>query len=76
MAQNVRTSRGTALGGSAVTEKVFNIRGMGTLAVESLSRRDYSQEQAIVIFVALIFLGVDLIMDLIYKALDPRIEYE
>lgn len=64
------------LGGSAVTEKVFNIRGMGTLAVESLSRRDYSQEQAIVIFVALIFLGVDLIMDLIYKALDPRIEYE
>lgn len=76
VATMIASSIAGMLGGSAVTEKVFNIRGMGTLAVESLSRRDYSQEQAIVIFVALIFLGVDLIMDLIYKALDPRIEYE
>ena len=76
VAPMIASSIAGMLGGSAVTEKVFNIRGMGTLAVESLSRRDYSQEQAIVIFVALIFLGVDLIMDLIYKALDPRIEYE
>lgn len=76
VATMIASSVAGMLGGSAVTEKVFNIRGMGTLAVESLSRRDYSQEQAIVIFVALIFLGVDLIMDLIYKALDPRIEYE
>ncbi len=76
VATMIASSIAGMLGGSAVTEKVFNIRGMGTLAVESLSRRDYSQEQAIVIFVALLFLGVDLIMDLIYKALDPRIEYE
>lgn len=64
------------LGGASVTEKVFNIKGMGTLAVDSLSRRDYPQEQAIVLFVALISLGVDLLMDIMYKALDPRIEYE
>ncbi len=64
------------LGGAAVTEKVFNINGMGMLAVDSLSRRDYSQEQAIVLFTAIIFLGVDLLMDILYKALDPRIEYE
>ncbi len=64
------------LGGAAVTEKVFNIRGMGTLAVDSLSRRDYSQEQAIVLFMAFIFLAIDLLMDIMYKALDPRIEYE
>ena len=64
------------LGGAVVTEKVFTIRGMGTLAVDSLSRRDYNQEQAIVLFMAFIFLGVDLLMDIMYKALDPRIEYE
>ncbi len=64
------------LGGAAVTEKVFNINGMGTLAVSSLSRRDYSQEQAIVLFMALLFLVIDLLMDIMYKILDPRIEYE
>lgn len=64
------------LGGSAVTEKVFNINGMGKLAVDSLSRRDYSQEQAIVLFTAFIFLGVDLLLDIFYKVLDPRIEYD
>ncbi len=64
------------LGGASVTEKVFNIRGMGTLAVDSLGRRDYSQEQAIVLFFAMVSLVLDLIMDIFYKILDPRIEYE
>lgn len=63
-------------GGASVTEKVFNIRGMGTLAVDSLGRRDYNQEQAIVIFFAMVFLVLDLLLDIMYKALDPRIEYE
>lgn len=64
------------LGGASVTEKVFNINGMGTLAVDSLGRRDYSQEQAIVLFFAMIKLGLDLLLDIFYKVLDPRIEYE
>lgn len=64
------------LGGAAVTEKVFNIRGMGTLAVDSLGRRDYSQEQAIVLFFAMVTLLVNLLMDIFYKLMDPRIEYE
>ena len=76
VATMIATSIAAMLGGSTLTEKVFNIRGMGTLAVESLSRRDYSQEQAVVLFVALIFLLVDLLMDIFYKMLDPRIEYE
>jgi ABC-type dipeptide/oligopeptide/nickel transport system permease component len=63
-------------GGAAVIESVFNIRGMGTLTVDSMGRRDYSQEQAIVIFFAMVFLLLDLLMDLMYKALDPRIEFE
>lgn len=72
----ITSSIATMLGGSAVTERVFNIRGLGTLAVSSLSRRDYSQEQAIVLFCAMICLGVNLLMDIFYKMLDPRIEYE
>lgn len=72
----IASSIASMLGGAAVTESVFNIRGMGTLAVSSLGDRDYSQEQAIVLFFALIALGLDLFMDIFYKLLDPRIEYE
>ena len=64
------------LGGASVTEKVFNIRGMGTLAVDSLGRRDYPQEQAVVLFFAMVTLVVNLLMDIFYKVMDPRIEYE
>ena len=64
------------LGGASVTEKVFNIRGMGTLAVDSLGRRDYPQEQAIVLFTAFLSLFLNLALDIMYKLLDPRIEYE
>ena len=76
VATNIAYSIAGMLGGSAVTERVFGIRGMGTLAVNSLSQRDYSQEQAIVLFTALICLGVNLLLDIFYKALDPRIEFE
>ena len=72
----IANSIAALLGGAAVTEKVFNIRGMGTLAVDSLGRRDYSQEQAIVLFFAMVTLVVNLIMDVFYKVMDPRIEYE
>lgn len=73
---SVASSFAGMLGGTSVTEKVFNIRGMGTLAVNALTRRDYNQEQAIVLFSALICLGMNLVLDLCYKLLDPRIEYE
>ena len=64
------------IGGASVTEKVFNIQGMGTLTVGSLGARDYPQEQAIVLFTAFMFLGLDLLLDIMYKMLDPRIEYD
>ena len=73
---SITTSFAAILGGSAVTERIFSIRSIGTLAVDSLSRRDYNQEQAIVLFAALITLGVNLLLDLFYKYLDPRIEFE
>lgn len=76
VATNITSSFIGMLGGAAVTESVFSIRGLGTLATESMGGRDYSQEQAIVILTAIICLSVNLLMDIFYKLLDPRIEYE
>ena len=64
------------LGGATVTETVFNITGMGKLAYDSLMRRDYTQEQAIILFVAIIFIFTNILLDIIYKLLDPRIEFD
>lgn len=63
------------LGGSTVAEKVFNIDGVGKLAYDSLMRRDYAQEQAIVVFMALIFIVMNILTDILYKAIDPRIDF-
>lgn len=76
VATMIASSVASMLGGTAVTERVFGIRGMGSLAVDSLTRRDYPQEQAMVIFTAMICLGVNLLLDIFYKLMDPRIEYE
>jgi len=65
-----------AVGGSSIIEQVFNIKGMGRLTLSSLSGRDYSQEMAIVLFSAFIGLATNLICDIVYKLIDPRIEYE
>ena len=64
------------LGGSSVIEKTFNIPGMGRLALDSLTRRDYTQEQAIILFVAAIFVFTNILLDITYKLLDPRIEFD
>lgn len=65
-----------AVGGSSIIEQVFNIKGMGRLTLSSLSGRDYSQEMAIVLFSAFIGLATNLICDIVYKLIDPRIELE
>jgi len=62
------------LGGATVSETVFNINGMGKLAYDSLMRRDYIQVQAVVLVVAIIYVVINIILDMVYKALDPRIE--
>jgi len=64
------------LGGTAVTEKAFSIFGLGSLAVQAMSQRDYSQEQAIVIWSSTISVLMGLFMDVFYYWLDPRIKYE
>ena len=63
------------LGGSTITEKVFNINGVGKLAYDSLMRRDYSQEQAILIYMSVLYIGMNILMDILYKLIDPRVDF-
>lgn len=66
---------GGLLGGSVVTEYVFNLKGIGQLLVESIARRDYPVIQAGVLLAALLFVLVTLVVDIICAYLDPRIRY-
>jgi peptide/nickel transport system permease protein len=63
------------LGGLVVTEQVFNLNGLGLLFVESISRRDYTLTQALVMLVATFFLVINFLVDIAYGWLDPRIRY-
>jgi peptide/nickel transport system permease protein len=66
---------GFLLGGVVVTETVFSWPGVGRLAVQAIYQRDFPVVQAVVFLFALIFVAVNLIVDLLYAALDPRIGY-
>lgn len=61
------------LGGSIVIETVFSLPGLGTLLVEAIFARDYSVVQTAVLFLALIVLVVNLLTDVAYSLLDPRV---
>jgi peptide/nickel transport system permease protein len=63
------------LGGLVVTEQVFNLNGLGMLFVESISRRDYTLTQALVLLIATTFLVVNFFVDIAYAWIDPRIRY-
>jgi peptide/nickel transport system permease protein len=66
---------GFLLTGSVVTETVFAWPGTGLLAVEAVQARDYQVVQAVVLFMASIFILSNLIVDILYAYLDPRIRY-
>ncbi|MCS7207884.1 MAG: ABC transporter permease [Dehalococcoidia bacterium] len=63
------------IGGLVVTETVFNLNGVGRLVVEAVFHRDYNIIQALVLLIALGFVVVNLIVDVFYAFLDPRIRY-
>lgn len=67
---------GVLLGGTVITEQVFTIPGTGTLLRTAIFNRDYPLVQAIILILALIFVILNLIVDLLYARLDPRIRYE
>ncbi len=66
-------SIGSLLGGTAIIESIFMWDGVGKLAVDSITMRDYPMIQAYVVWMAVIYVLVNLISDLLYHALDPRI---
>ena len=63
------------MGGLVVTEQVFNLNGLGKLFVESISNHDYNMTQALVMLVVAIFALTNLLVDILYAWLDPRIRY-
>ncbi len=67
---------GRLLGGAVVTESVFAYPGIGRLSVLSILNRDYPVVQATLMLVVLIFLIVNLLVDLTYGYLDPRVKFE
>ena len=67
---------GYLLSGSIITESVFNYPGIGTLLIQSINQRDYGIIQGIILLVSVIFMIVNLIIDISYAYLDPRIRYK
>jgi peptide/nickel transport system permease protein len=67
---------GFLLGGAVVTETIFALPGVGRLAINSINQRDYPVIQGVVLMVAVIFTVINLVVDILYAWLDPRISYE
>ena len=70
----VGLSLGTLLGGSVVTEAIFNWRGIGSLVMSAITNRDYPIIQAFVLTITIFYVLINLITDIFYHLLDPRIE--
>ncbi|WP_240417276.1 ABC transporter permease [Paenibacillus periandrae] len=66
-------SFGSLIAGATVTETIFNIPGLGQLLVNSVQRRDYAVIQGAVLFVAFLTVMINLLVDLLYAVIDPRI---
>jgi peptide/nickel transport system permease protein len=69
----IGTSLGALLGGAVVTETVFTIPGMGRLVVQSIARRDYPVIQGAVMAIAMTYVLVNLLVDILYVYIDPRV---
>jgi ABC-type dipeptide/oligopeptide/nickel transport system permease component len=66
---------GILLGGSVVVEEVFTLPGVGRLVLWSIYQRDYPLTQSTILFVAVMFMAINLLVDMLYAYLDPRIRY-
>ena len=64
------------VGGTVIMENIFNIPGMGQLALTALNDRDYPVVSAIVLLVSLVVLICNLLVDISYSWLDPRVRYQ
>jgi ABC-type dipeptide/oligopeptide/nickel transport system permease component len=64
------------LGGAVIIESVFGWPGLGSLTVDAVYARDYPLVQAAVIFISTFVISLNLIVDLLFGLIDPRIRYE
>lgn len=62
--------------GAVVTETIFNIPGIGQLIINSVERRDYEVIQGVVLFVTFVYVFINLIVDILYGVIDPRVRLE
>ncbi|WP_409252194.1 nickel ABC transporter permease [Bacillus sp. SCS-153A] len=67
---------GFLLGGTIITEQVFAINGVGRLMIDAIAARDFPMVQGSVLLVATLFVLVNLIVDIVYVFIDPRISYD
>lgn len=67
---------GAVLTGAVITETIFAWPGIGRLLIQSIGFRDYPIVQGAILFIAVTYVGVNLLTDLVYGVLDPRIRYE
>jgi oligopeptide transport system permease protein len=70
------TDIGALMGGAIVTEGVFNIRGIGGLIYRGLQQQDIATVVGVVALLVIVYLVANLVVDLLYAVLDPRIRYE
>ena len=63
------------MGGAVVTEQIFNIPGVGRLLIKSVFTRDYPVIEGIVLYIAAMWVIINLVTDVLYVIIDPRIEY-
>ena len=66
---------GLLMGGAIITEQIFAWPGVGQIAYDSINRRDYAMIQGVVLYGALLFVIVNLVVDILYAVLDPRVRY-
>jgi peptide/nickel transport system permease protein len=64
---------GTLLGGTVVVERIFALPGLGGLLIDSIGQRDLLVVQGVVLFIAVVYVVVNTLVDLVYAAVDPRI---
>ncbi|OBR68955.1 peptide ABC transporter [Paenibacillus oryzae] len=67
---------GTLVTGAVVVEGIFNIPGLGQLILNSIARRDYTVIQGVVLIVTLIYVVINLLIDLLYGVVDPRVRLD
>ena len=66
----------TFIGGTVVTESVFTYPGLGRLLIQAIGTRDYPLIQGCILFILVVFVLINLLVDVLYAYIDPRINYD